>query len=81
MASGLPVVARDIPGARDLVTDGEEGVIASDVEGLARALSELAGSRERRREMGARARQRALAFTAERFAEKAKKFYEEILTG
>lgn len=81
MASGLPVVALDIPGVRDLMTDGEEGLIASDVEALSRALSELAGSRERRREMGAKARRRALAFTAERFAEKAKTFYEEILTG
>jgi glycosyltransferase involved in cell wall biosynthesis len=79
MASGLPVVALDIPGVRDLMTDGEEGVIAADVEGLSRALSELTGSEERRREMGAKARQRALAFTAERFAEKARKFYEEIL--
>ena len=81
MASGLPVVALDIPGVRDLMTDGEEGFIAADVEGLSRALLKLAGSEERRREMGAKARQRALAFTAERFAEKAKKFYEEILTG
>lgn len=79
MASGLPVVALDIPGVRDLMTDGEEGLFAADVPGLSRALSKLAGSRQLRREMGAKARQRALAFTAERFAEKAKKFYEEIL--
>jgi glycosyltransferase involved in cell wall biosynthesis len=79
MASGLPVVALDIPGVRDLMTDGEEGLIAADVPGLSRALSKLAGSGQLRREMGAKARQRALAFTAERFAEKAKRFYEEIL--
>jgi glycosyltransferase involved in cell wall biosynthesis len=80
MASGLPVVALDIPGVRDLMTDGEEGVITADAKGLSSALSKLAGSRERRREMGAKARRRALAFTAEAFAEKAKKFYEGILT-
>jgi glycosyltransferase involved in cell wall biosynthesis len=80
MASGLPIVALDIPGVRDLVTDGEEGFIASDVETLSRALSRLAGSEEMRRAMGARARQRALAFIPERFAEKARKFYEEILS-
>jgi glycosyltransferase involved in cell wall biosynthesis len=80
MASGLPVVALDIPGVRDLVTDGEEGFIAKDVEALSRALATLAGSEELRRQMGARARQRALAFTAERFAETATKFYEAILS-
>jgi glycosyltransferase involved in cell wall biosynthesis len=80
MASGLPVVALDIPGVRDLVTDGEEGLIASDVESLSRALSTLAASEEMRLEMGARARRRALAFTAERFADTATKFYEAILS-
>jgi glycosyltransferase involved in cell wall biosynthesis len=80
MASGLPVVAPDIPGVRDLMTDGEEGVIAADVEGLSRALSLLAGSEETRRRMGEKARTRALAFTAERFTEKAKKFYEGFLS-
>jgi glycosyltransferase involved in cell wall biosynthesis len=76
MASGLPVVALDIPGVRDLMTDGEEGVIAAGVDALSRALSLLAGSEETRRRMGEKARTRALAFTAERFAEKAKTFYD-----
>lgn len=79
MASGLPVAALDIPGVRDLVIDGEEGFIAADVAGLSRALARLAESEETRRRMGAKARQRALAFTAERFAEKAKTFYEELM--
>jgi glycosyltransferase involved in cell wall biosynthesis len=80
MASGLPVAALDIPGVRDLMTDGEEGFIAKDVEALSRALATLAGSEELRREMGARARQRALGFTAEHFAETATKFYKAILS-
>ena len=80
MASGLPIATLDIPGVRDLVTDGEEGFIAADVEGLSRALARLAASEETRRRMGEKARQRALAFTADRFAEKAKDFYERILS-
>lgn len=79
MASGLPVAALDIPGVRDLVTDGEEGLIAADVEGLSRALERLAASEEMRRGMGEKARRRALAFTSERFAEKAREFYEGLL--
>ena len=79
MACGLPVVALDVPGVRDLVTDGEEGLLAADVGGLSRALARLAASEELRRQMGRKARQRAMAFTAESFAEKAKEFYERIL--
>ncbi len=79
MACGLPVVALDIPGVRDLVTDGEEGFLAADVGGLSRALERLAASGELRERIGTKARQRALAFTAERFAEKATEFYEGLL--
>ena len=80
MACGLPIVALDIPGVRDLVTGGEEGFVAADVAGLSRALARLAESSELRDRMGAKARQRALAFTAERFADKAMDFYERILS-
>jgi len=80
MACGLPIVALDIPGVRDLVTDGEEGFVAADVEGLSGALASLAESEEMRQRMGAKARQRALAFTAERFTDKAKEFYEDVLS-
>ena len=79
MACGLPIVALDIPGVRDFVTDGEEGFVAADVEGLSGALACLAESEEMRRRMGAKARQRALAFTAECFTDKAKAFYQGVL--
>jgi glycosyltransferase involved in cell wall biosynthesis len=79
MASGLPVVALDLPGVRDLMTNGVEGLIVGEVQGLPRALERLAGSEETRRAMGAKARERALEFTGDRFAEKAKKFYEDAL--
>jgi len=79
MACGLPIVALDIPGVRDLVTDGEDGLVAADVEGLSGALACLAESEEMRRRMGAKARQRALAFTAECFTDKAKAFYQGVL--
>ena len=79
MACGLPVAALDIPGVRDLVTDGEEGFIAADIGALSRALARLAESEEMRRRMGVKARHRALLFAADRFAEKAKNFYEGLL--
>ncbi len=79
MASGLPTAAVDVPGVRDLMTDGEEGIVAADAKGLAQAVARLAGSEETRRRMGQEARRRALAFTADRFAEKAKAWYEGLM--
>ena len=56
------------------------GVDRRGLGGLSRALARLAASEEMRRQMGEKARRRALAFTAEHFAEKAREFYERILS-
>jgi len=80
MASGVPVVARDLPGVRDLVTDGREGAIAPDRAGLASALRRLAESEETRRRCAEAGRARAMHFTAAKFAERAIPFYEGVLS-
>ncbi|MCA1580767.1 MAG: glycosyltransferase family 4 protein [Acidobacteria bacterium] len=78
MASGLPVVAVDVPGVRDLLTDGREGFVVPE-SGIAPALARLAADPALRLEMGVRARERSLAFTPERYAAKAAGFYESLL--
>jgi glycosyltransferase involved in cell wall biosynthesis len=54
MATGLPLVATDIDGLRDVVYDGVNGLLVTpdDVEGLARALASLASDRALRRHLG-----------------------------
>jgi glycosyltransferase involved in cell wall biosynthesis len=79
MASGVPVVALDLPGVRDLVTDGTEGFVASDPQGLASALERLLADETLRHAMGSRARERSRAFTAERFVASARPFYAAVL--
>lgn len=79
MASGLPVVALPVPGVADLLRDGVEGIVAPDVPGLTAALRRLRENDGLRRRMGEAARERALAFTAEKFAAQAIAFYEAIL--
>ncbi|MGH9369530.1 MAG: glycosyltransferase family 4 protein [Thermoanaerobaculia bacterium] len=79
LASGLPVVALDVPGVRDLVTEEVEGFIAPDVPGLAAALARLYEEESLRRAMAERARARSLDFTNRSFAEKAIPVYEEVL--
>jgi glycosyltransferase involved in cell wall biosynthesis len=66
MASGVPVLASDLPVVRDLVDDGEQGLlVAPDRPGeLARAVRALLDFPDRAAAMGAAGRARA----AERFS-------------
>ena len=62
MACGLPVVAADAPGVRDILAgeDASGGVVVprGDARALAAALEELLTEEPRRRELGRRARRR-----------------------
>jgi glycosyltransferase involved in cell wall biosynthesis len=58
MAAGLPVIATDVGGTREVVDDGVTGYLLqpNDVEGLADRICRLAGDAAMRVEMGARGR-------------------------
>jgi len=64
-AAGTPVIASDIPGYRDVVRDGVDGLLVApaDAQALAEALRDLYEEPERREGMA-----RAAAAAAERFA-------------
>ena len=68
-AAGRPILTTDVPGCRDIVRDGIEGLLVPprDVEAAARALVRLAGDAALRQRLGRAAHQR---FT-ERFTEAA----------
>jgi glycosyltransferase involved in cell wall biosynthesis len=68
-AAGRPILTTDVPGCRDLVRDGIEGIVVAprDVEAAARALVRLAGDAALRARLGAAARARF----QERFTEQA----------
>ncbi len=63
MGAGLPVVATDVPGHRDVVVHGETGLLVppEDPVALAGAISALLADPERRRRMGEAGRRRAQA--------------------
>jgi glycosyltransferase involved in cell wall biosynthesis len=60
-ACGLPLVATDVPGCREVVAEGENGLLvpARDERSLADAIERLAGDAELRRRMGQESRARA----------------------
>ena len=57
-ACGRPIVATDVPGCREVVIDGENGLLVpvKDVDALADALKKLIEHPEMRKQMGAKGR-------------------------
>ncbi len=84
MSSGLPCVATDIPGSRDIVEPDRSGILVAprDAGALAGALRRLAGDARRRREIGEAARARVLAsYTIEIEVRAHEELYESVLGG
>jgi glycosyltransferase involved in cell wall biosynthesis len=81
-AMGKPSVASDLGGPRELVVDGETGLLVppNDPDALADALADLLGDRDRAREMGEAAFRRAqVMFDANTNAAATIALYDEIL--
>lgn len=81
MASGLPVVASDIPGYRAVLEDGVQGVLVppGDSRALAGALLELIDDGVKRETMSAAALRRAGEFSWERLVEDVEEAYAEAV--
>lgn len=81
MAAGLPVVAVDAPGVRDVVEDGRNGrlLAAEDADEFAAALAELVEApAKRRRQLAASIRTTVEHFSLEQCAARALAFYERL---
>jgi len=82
MASEVPVVVSDIPGVREVITEGRNGLVAEpmnsqDIAGKIRSILENPEMAER---MGKKGRERVLEnFTWDIVAESIEKVYEELL--
>lgn len=81
-AMGLPAVAYDIPGTRDIIAPGRTGALVpvGDTPGLAQACLSLLRSASLRQEAGLRARRRAeLHFSRAWSQEQVLKLYDRLL--
>src|SRR5439155_15424514 len=79
MAAGLPVVALDASGVREVVRHGKNGLLLdaeTDVASFASCLTDLRSKSELRRALSQRARRSAEKFSRARCANKALAFYE-----
>jgi glycosyltransferase involved in cell wall biosynthesis len=82
MACGLPVVAWDIRGCRDLVVNGVTGFLVpfGDLDGMCTRLEQLAHDEAMRRNMGAAARERVIReFSEDRVIKEMRRIYADEL--
>jgi len=82
MAAGRPVIAADVGGVRDVVRDGETGLLvrAADPGALAEAILRLARDPSAAASMAARARERVRGlFSVERMVAEYARLYKELL--
>ncbi|MEW6676323.1 MAG: glycosyltransferase family 4 protein [Pseudomonadota bacterium] len=82
MASSRPIVTTDMPGCRELVSEGVNGLLVPprDVEALAHAFMQLLADEPGRRRMGQAGRQIALeAFSLPRVVTETLALYRELL--
>jgi phosphatidylinositol alpha-mannosyltransferase len=81
MASGVPIVATDLPGYRTVLTPGQEGLMVPtrDPRSLAGALRTLLGRPDLRRAMGARGIATAQRFAWPAIVERLESIYASLL--
>jgi glycosyltransferase involved in cell wall biosynthesis len=82
MASGLPVIAGDAGGVRELVADGTTGILVPpmDLANLTEAILFLVSQPETRVKFGTAGRQRIEAeFTLDRMARRTEAVYDSLL--
>ena len=83
-AMGKPIVATDVPGCRDIVVDGTNGLLVPvrDVGALVSAVGRLLASPSLRAQMGEAARRKAVAEFDERMVvDRIIRLYDELLAG
>ncbi len=82
MATAKPVIVADIPGVREVIEDGREGLLADPVNprDLAEKIRRLLADPERRRAMGQLGREKVLgSFDIERVTDQIETLYRTIL--
>jgi len=84
MSTGKPVIVADIPGVREMIEDGRDGLLADPMNprDLAEKIRRLLSDPEARRTMGARGREKVLeSFSIERVTDRIEAVYSAILDG
>ena len=78
MGTGLPIVATNVGGIPDMLTNGKSAILTEvNSQLIADAFLELAADEEKRKTLGEQAKQQSVKFSAEIMAEEYLKIYSE----
>jgi len=83
MFAGLPVVATNVPGTRDVVHDGITGILVelSDINSIANAIAQFYFDKNLRKIFGLAGRERARTeFSADRYVREVDQLYQRLAT-
>ena len=84
MACGLPVVATDVPGTRDILAGGESGILvpADDIEAAVTACQTILSNDALRRQLGQNGRRESVSkYDEEAWGNKILAFYQKVFDG
>ena len=84
MACGLPVVATDVPGTRDILAGGESGILvpADDIEAAVEACRNILSNEALRRQLGRHGRRESMSkYDEEAWGDKILDFYQKVFDG
>lgn len=81
MAAGLPVITTDAPGCRDLIRDGEDGLMvpAGDIAALTEAMQRVCAEPALRRDLAIRAHRRAQDFSWDAVVDSYIALYRDVI--
>ena len=81
MAKGIPVIASDLDGPREIVTSGENGYLfpAGDVESLSNRIKEIINDRGARKRISRAAMERAAFFSMTNMVDRYRELYLSLL--
>ena len=80
MAAGLPVVAVDGPGTRDIIEHGKQGLLVeNDPDALAKGLNKLLSNPERIKRLSSSALKKAKAFDVDELGKQLIRVYEQAI--
>ncbi len=80
MATGKPVVASNIPGYNEVITDGRNGLLFdfNNPDDIADKVIQVLGNRELSKTLGVRAREYAISISWKKIAREVLNYYEEL---
>jgi glycosyltransferase involved in cell wall biosynthesis len=83
MAAGKAIVSTAVDGCREVLEDGETGLLVppADAEGLARAILRVLGDDGLRARLAARAREASRRYDVKTCVEAMQQVYEEVAPG